>query len=74
MSEVELGRGSGAVVRRGKWGARDVAVKIWSEEKFSDGDARGEAPPSLRLERALAAVALGERQAQRPRQRPEPSD
>lgn len=42
VSDVELGRGSGAVVRRGTWGDRRVAVKIWSEEKFSDGDARGE--------------------------------
>ena len=42
VEEEELGRGSGAVVRRGTWQGTPVAVKLWSAERFSDGDARGE--------------------------------
>ena len=42
VGEKELGRGSGAVVKRGEWDGRPVAVKLWSAAHFSDGDARGE--------------------------------
>ena len=42
ISEVELGRGSGAVVKRGMWQGAHVACKLWTAEQFSDGDARGE--------------------------------
>jgi hypothetical protein len=42
VSDDELGRGSGAVVKRGLWGGQPVAVKLWCAERFSDGDARGE--------------------------------
>ncbi|EOD39419.1 hypothetical protein EMIHUDRAFT_199859 [Emiliania huxleyi CCMP1516] len=42
VGEEELGRGSGAVVKRGTWQGTPVACKLWSAELFSDGDARGE--------------------------------
>lgn len=42
VSDVELGRGSGAVVKRGEWRGTPVAVKQWTASLFSDGDARGE--------------------------------
>jgi hypothetical protein len=42
ISEAELGRGSGAVVKRGTWQNTPVACKLWTAECFSDGDARGE--------------------------------
>jgi serine/threonine protein kinase len=42
ISAHELGRGSGAVVRRGEWRGVPIAAKLWSSDKFSDGDARSE--------------------------------
>lgn len=42
VSDTVLGQGSGAVVKRGTWRGQPVAVKLWSAEIFSDGDARGE--------------------------------
>ena len=42
VDETVLGQGSGAVVKRGAWRGKPVAVKLWSAERFSDGDARGE--------------------------------
>eukprot|EP00927_Polykrikos_kofoidii_P028113 TRINITY_DN24600_c0_g1_i2.p1 TRINITY_DN24600_c0_g1~~TRINITY_DN24600_c0_g1_i2.p1 ORF type:complete len:447 (+),score=66.74 TRINITY_DN24600_c0_g1_i2:43-1383(+) len=37
-----LGSGAGATVYGGKWREREVAVKIWEAECFSDGTAQGE--------------------------------
>lgn len=42
ISDTVLGRGSGATVKRGSLRGEAVAVKLWTAELFSDGDARGE--------------------------------
>ena len=42
VGETTLGQGSGAVVKRGVWNGKPVAVKLWTASHFSDGDAIGE--------------------------------
>uniref|UniRef100_A0A7S4QXK1 Protein kinase domain-containing protein n=1 Tax=Alexandrium monilatum TaxID=311494 RepID=A0A7S4QXK1_9DINO len=46
FAEIELGgrlgSGAGATVYTARWRGRDVAVKLWDGERFSDGTARGE--------------------------------
>ncbi|KAG8469085.1 hypothetical protein KFE25_007603 [Diacronema lutheri] len=42
IGDAVLGRGSGATVREGALRGEPVAVKLWTAELFSDGDARGE--------------------------------
>lgn len=42
ISDKVLGKGSGATVKEGVLRGEPVAVKLWTAELFSDGDARGE--------------------------------